>query len=94
MEDIARYRGITKTAASAFCKALEVAGSYSHPGRAPIALYDSVDADVTCENGHLKRKRSRGVCPSCRYEAKYGLSEAAPSEDTTASLSDLKGAAA
>jgi hypothetical protein len=71
-EYVARYRGVTKAAASAFCKELEVAGWYSHPGRAPIALYSSVDADVTCENGHLKRKRNRGVCRSCRYEQKYG----------------------
>lgn len=77
VDDVAKYRGVTKTAASTFCRGLEVAGWYSHPGRSPIALYSSIDADVTCENGHLKRKRSRGVCPSCRYEAKYLTKETA-----------------
>ena len=73
VEDVAQYRGITRTAAAVFCKDLEVVGWYAHPGKAPAPLYSSVDADVTCENGHLKRKRSRGVCPACRYEAKYNL---------------------
>ncbi|NVN51309.1 helix-turn-helix domain-containing protein [Mycolicibacterium hippocampi] len=73
VEEVAEYRGVTKPAASALCKGLEVAGWYTHPGRQPIALYSSTDADVTCENGHLKAKRSRGVCRSCRYEAKYGV---------------------
>jgi hypothetical protein len=76
VDDVALYRGVTKNAAAAFCRRLPVAGWYSHPGRQPTALYSSVDADVTCENSHLKGKRSRGVCRSCRYEVKYGLEAA------------------
>lgn len=62
VDDVARYRGTTKTAASTLCRQLEIAGWYCPPIGSPIALYAATDANVTCENGHLKPKRSRGTC--------------------------------
>jgi hypothetical protein len=71
-----------------------VVGTYTPPRGAPAALYSRYDLRFCCEKDHVLKPAGSKICRQCRYEAKYGLSEAAPSEDTTASLSDLKETAA
>jgi hypothetical protein len=68
--DVAVYKGVTRGQAQRLCKSLKVRGWYCDPTKAPIALYDSIEAGVSCENGHVMPAYRR-TCRVCRYEAKY-----------------------